>query len=233
MNEISRRPSRGLPSPTGLARIYLARDVVECPECGEPEPFLGVFLRQGRGEAVRLWRLEWITSAPAGFARWAGGISHRWRRAREIFVNHCGSCGTPLADPLGFRSGGGWLCDSGIEVAVSFARETLIVSGFSPGAVVLPGGPDMWDEALRMTPRDFRRRFREVPRFAAMARSGRRFWLSPAPAPHRWRLLERDRRDGSVPLDETFFTFSQAREAAAVRFGVPIEAWRAETFSGG
>jgi hypothetical protein len=34
-------------------------------------------------------------------------------------------------------------------------------------------------------------------------------------------------------LDETFFTFSQAREAAAVRFGVPIEAWRAETFSGG
>ena len=125
------------------------------------------------------------------------------------------------------------MCDSGIEVAVSSAREALIVAGFSPGAVVLPGGPDLWEEALRMTPRDFRRRFREVPRFAATERGGRRLWLAAAPAPHRWRLLERDRRDGTVLLDESFFTFSLAREAASVRFGVPIEAWRAETFSGG
>jgi hypothetical protein len=209
-------PSR--PPSSFLARLCLARDVVECPECGEPEPFLGLFLKQGRAGAVRLSRLEWVTRAPAAFARWAARVCPRWRRAGEFYVNHCGPCGAALADPLGFRGRAGWLCDTGIDVAVTGRSDELSVEGFSPGAVVVPGGKGLWEEFLRLTSRDFRRRFRESPRFEAPGRGGERWLLAPAPAPHRWRLTEPAVRGRKHAVDEAFFTFARAKEAARARF---------------
>jgi hypothetical protein len=210
-----------------VARLYAGRDVVLCPDCGEPEPFLGLFLRAGRGAEARLWRLEWISHAPAGFARWVQHFSPRWRRKSEIFVNHCGACGAALADPLGFQAAGGWLCDTGIETAVSSVGKSLAVEGFSPGAVVLPEGQVFWEEAYRITARDFRKRFREACRFTAQDGAGRRWVLWPATAPHRWRLegdaLVHGRRWGA---EESFFSFPQARDAARVRWGVPPDRWR-------
>ena len=220
-------------SSMAVARLYLARDVVECPECGEPEPFLGLFLRLGRGPAVRLWRLEWVTHAPGGFAKWVSKFCGFWRRAGEYYVNHCSSCGTPLADSLGFRSDGGpaadgWLCDAGIDVAVSVSPKTLAVSGFSPGAVALPDGHGWWEEALRLTSRDFRRLFREVPRFLGEGGEGLRLVLMPSAPPHRWRLVERVERGRRPAVDESFFAFPRAKEAARVRFGVLSASWRAD-----
>lgn len=220
-----RRPA---PAETSLARLCLARDVVECPECGEPEPFLGLFLRQGRGEAVRLSRLEWVTQAPLAFVRWVARVCPRWRRAREIFVNHCSSCGSPLADPLGFQERGGWLCDTGIDVAVSSERKATTVAGFSPGAVVVPGGGGLWEEFLRLTPRDFRKRFREGARFLGEGKNGYRLFLITATAPHRWRLVEPSVRGRKPAVDESFFTFPQAKHAASLRFGIAPSAWRVE-----
>jgi hypothetical protein len=211
-----------------LARLCLARDVVECPECGEPEPFLGIFLRQGRAGAVRLSRLEWITHAPGEFVRWVARVCPRWRRAREIYVNHCSSCAAPLADPLGFREPGAWLCDTGIDVAVSTGKKAASVAGFSPGAVVVPGGEGLWEEFLRLTPRDFRKRFREGARFLGEGKTGYRLFLIAAPAPHRWRLVEPSVRGRKPAVDESFFTFTQAKQAASVRFGIPPAAWRVE-----
>jgi hypothetical protein len=206
--------------PSGICRVYLARDVVECPECGEPDPFLGLFLRQGRGATVRLWRLVWVTSAPTAFARWVGGFCPEWRRASEFFVNHCGSCGAPLADPLGFQRGRGWLCDAGIDVAVTAGPTMLSVEGFSPGAVVSSTGYELWEDALRLTPREFRRRFRDAPRFIGEGVGGMRVAVIAAPAPHRWRLLEKAPRGRRPVVDEAFFVFTRAKDAARARFNV-------------
>ena len=86
---MNKSPVKSVKKPfTAVARLALAREVVECPECGEPEPFLGLFLRLGTGTNVRLWRLEWVTHAPAGFARWVSKFSVFWRRASEFYVNH-------------------------------------------------------------------------------------------------------------------------------------------------
>jgi hypothetical protein len=210
-------------------RLYVGRDVVECPECGEPEAFLGLFLRMGRGPATRLWRLEWVTHAPSGFARWVQKSCPRWRRAREIYVNHCSSCGAPLADPLGFQTAGGRLCDTGIDVAALSKGKSLDVAGFSPGAVVLPEGHGLWEESLRVTVRDFRRHYRDLPRFLAHdARLDRTLLLIPAVAPHRWRLTEQTSRGHRPSVDESFFSFPQAKRAAAVRWSVRPSVWRAE-----
>jgi hypothetical protein len=201
--------------------------VVECPECGEPGPFLGLFLRAGRGESARLWRLEWVSRAPAGFARWIQRFCPRWRRAREIYVNHCAACGAPLADPLGFQRPGGWLCDLGIDVAVSLEGGSVTAEGFSPGAVVLPGGAGLWEDALRLTPRDFRRRFRDLAGFSAS--SGRAAYrLLSCPPPHRWRLLERCAPGVRPAVDEVFFSFPRAKEAARARWGVAPHSWRSD-----
>jgi hypothetical protein len=176
--------------------------------------------------------LEWVTHAPAAFARWVFKFCGFWRRAGEYYVNHCSCCGTPLADPLGFRSDGraadGWLCDAGIDVAVSSGRS-LAVAGFSPGAAVLPDGHGLWEEALRLTSKDFRRLFREIPRFLGEEEGGIRLVLMPSAPPHRWRLVERAERGRRPAVDESFFAFPRAKEAARVRFGVLSASWRADS----
>lgn len=223
-----KKPRRLFKPTSALARLCLARDIVECPECGEPEPFLGIFLRQGKAESVQVIRLEWITHAPPAFVRWVAKVCPRWRRGREIFVNHCSSCGAPLADPLGFQRAGGWLCDTGIDVAVAMAKGTVSVAGFSPGAVGVPDGGGLWQEFLRLTPRDFRKRFREGPRFMGEGKNGYRLFLLASAAPHRWRLVEPSVPGRKPAVDDLFFTFGQARDAARVRFNIPPAAWRLE-----